>query len=152
MVECHNGALFKAKHVVVTSSINYLQKNYATLFEPVLLNDKKIVAINTVKMGTVDKIFMFYDDMSFFPKNINTIHPVYLDEKNSEEELEKYWYYKTYAFDKFYDDMLLVWITGIEADYAETLPDAEISKTLTNLLRKILANDNIPEPNKIIRY
>ena len=151
MIECQNGALFKANHVVVTSSVNFLQKNYATLFDPFLLNDKKIEAINTVKMGTVDKIFMFYDDMSFFPKNINTIHPVYLNEENSEKDLEKSWHYKTYAFDKFYDNMLLVWLTGVEADYAENLSDEEISKTLTNLMRKILANDNIPEPNKIIR-
>ena len=59
---------------------------------------------------------------------------------------------KRYAFDKFYDNMLLVWITGIEAEYAESLSLEEIQSTLTQLLRQILDKKSIPEPNKIIMY
>ena len=64
LVECTNGARFKAKHVVVTCSINYLQKHFKAMFDPLLMNEKKIEAINTVKMGTVDKIFMFYGTLN----------------------------------------------------------------------------------------
>lgn len=48
--------------------------------------------------------------------------------------------------------MLLVWITGIEAEYAESLSLEEIQSTLTQLLRQILDKKSIPEPNKIIMY
>jgi protoporphyrinogen oxidase len=59
-VECHNGSSFRAKHVIITCSVNYLQKYHKRMFEPLLLDQRKIEAINSVKMGTVDKIFMFY--------------------------------------------------------------------------------------------
>jgi hypothetical protein len=59
-VECYNGSSFRAKHVIITCSVNYLQKYYKRMFEPLLLDNRKIEAINSVKMGTVDKIFMFY--------------------------------------------------------------------------------------------
>lgn len=64
---------------------------------------------------------------------------------------KKNWFYKTYSFDKFYQNMLIVWMSGEEADYVETLSETEISKTLTDLLRKFLNNPNIPYPTKIIR-
>jgi hypothetical protein len=79
LIECVNGIVFKAKHVV-TCSVNYLKKNYMTLFDPYLLSGKKIDAINSVKMDTVDKIFLIYEDMSFFPNSIDSIHPFYFDE------------------------------------------------------------------------
>ena len=66
LVVCSNGARFKAKHVVVTCSVNYLQKHFKTMFDPRLMNEKKAEAINTVKMGTVNKIFMFYGKIITF--------------------------------------------------------------------------------------
>ena len=91
--------------------------------------------------------------MSFFPKEMNTIHPLYHEtlSDRSTHDLKSHWQFKTFAFDKFYDNMLLVWITGLEAEYSEGLGDAEISATLTDLLRKLLANPSIPEPNKLIK-
>jgi hypothetical protein len=153
LIECYNGVVFKAKHVIVTCSLNYLKKNYMTLFDPFLLNEKKIDAINSVKMDTVDKIFLFYDDMSFFPESINSIHPLYLNEaeNNSSVDLIKNWHLKTFAFDRFYDNMLLVWITGQEANHIENLNDEEISKTLTDLLKRLLNKNDIPAPAKIIK-
>jgi len=150
LVECYNGTMFKAKHVVVTCSVNFLQKNHSTLFGPSILSEKKISAINAVKMGTVNKIFLFYDDLSFFPKQANAIHPLYFDEKQF-DDVNKYWLHKTYTFDKFYDNLILVWITGVEADYVETLADEEIATVLTSLLRKLLPNNNVPKPSKIFK-
>ncbi len=150
LVECNNGTIFKTKHVVLTCSVNFLQKNYATLFGPSILSEKKINAINAVKMGTVDKIFLFYDDLTFFPKQANAIHPLFFDEKQF-DDVNKYWLHKVYTFDKFYDNLIVVWITGVEADYVEKLPDQEIATVLTNLLRKLLSNNNVPKPSKIFK-
>ena len=66
LVECYNGTCFRTKHVIVTCSVNYLQKNYKLMFEPLMLDEKKIEAINRVKMGTVDKIFLFYGKKLIF--------------------------------------------------------------------------------------
>lgn len=150
MVECENGALFKTSHVIVTCSVNFLKKNYLSMFEPKLLTEDKIEAINTVKMDTVDKIFLFYDDMSFFPKNSNTLHPVFIDAQES-DDLANSWFYKTFAFEKFYDNMMLVWITGEEAKYVENLSDDVIGRQLTDLLRKILNNKDIPLPSRVFK-
>lgn len=151
LVECFNGAMYQTKHVIVTTSVNYLQKHYSTLFHPALLSQKKVEAINTVKMGTVDKIFLFYDDMSFFP-NADAIHPILLDEKNpSNSNIKVNWHNKVFTFDKFYENMLLVWITGDEANYVETLPNEEISEVLTNLLKKLLKTENVPKPKKVVK-
>lgn len=81
LVECTNGLTYRAKHVIVTSSVNYLKANYKSLFDARLLNDqRKIEAINAAKMDTVDKIFLFYEDLSFFP-NVDALHPIFLNEK-----------------------------------------------------------------------
>lgn len=153
MVECENGAQFRTKHVVVTCSVNYLQRHYSTLFDPYLLNEKKIEAINTVQMSTVDKIFLFYDDLaSFFPDDAVAIKPVFLNEKprSTPDEMRQNWWYKVYTFDKFYENVLLVWLTGEEANFAETLPEDEIIDTLTNLLKKLLKNDKVPRPKSML--
>lgn len=151
LVQCKNGSAFQTKHVVVTTSVNYLKKNYTTLFDPVLLNEPKIEAINTIKMDTVDKIFLFYNDMSFFPANCDAIHPLFFDEPQK-FCIRTDWKYKVYTFDKFYENMLMVWITGKEADYVETLPNEEISDVLTEMLRKLLNNKNIPKPDRIFKW
>lgn len=150
MVECYNGTCFRAKHVVVTCSINYLKKNLTNLFDPILLSEKKIEAINAIKMDTVDKIFMLYEDMSFFPESINALHPIFPKEDQL-QDIEKNWHHKVYTFDKFYDNLLMVWITGLEANYIEKLPDEEIVETLTKLLRNLLANPDIPRPARLFK-
>ena len=84
--------------------------------------------------------------------NLKRKNPTFVPNFNEKSKLKKTLSYNRYAFDKFYDNMLLVWITGLEAEYAEGLSYQEISKTLTQLLRQLLDNNNIPEPNKIIMY
>ncbi|CAF0878004.1 unnamed protein product [Brachionus calyciflorus] len=150
LVQCKNGTSYRAKHVLVTTSVNYLKKHYQSLFNPSLLTTKKIEAIQTVKMDTVDKIFLFYEDMSFFPENCDAVHPIFTNQPEN-VCMKTDWKYKVYTFDKFYDNMLLVWITGKEAEYVETLDNEEIGDTLTDLLRKVLNNKNIPKPDRVFK-
>ena len=150
LVECENGAFFRTRHVVVTCSVNYLQKHYSTLFDSRLMTEKKIESINTVQMSTVDKIFLFYDDLaSFFPRETVAVKPVFMQEKQFADNMRENWINKVYTFDKFYDNVLLVWLTGEEANYVENLSEEEISTKLTDLLRKLLKNQNVPKINLI---
>ena len=149
LVECFNGSLFKARHVVVTCSVNYLKKNALNLFNPILLSEKKLDAIKSSEMGTVDKIFMFYEDISFLPPEIDSIHPIYVDENLG--DMKKNWHFKTFAFDRFYENLLLVWISGEEANFIENLPEDEIADRMTEILKKLFQNQNIPKPKKILK-
>ena len=49
------------------------------------------------KIGVDCFFYIFLDDLSFFPENTNTIHPIYSSEKNnrSEDDLQNYWQFKT---------------------------------------------------------
>jgi hypothetical protein len=126
-----------------------------TLFNQSLLSEKKIMAINSIKMNTVDKIFLFYEDMTFFPAQIEAIHPIFLlKNENIDEQFENYednWQSKVSSFNRFYDNILMVWITGKAAHHVEKLDDETIANRLTDLLRKLLNNCKIPLPNKIIK-
>ena len=150
LVECFNGARFRSKHVVVTVSSSYLQHNYKTLFCPGLLSERKIKAINSIKMDTVDKIFMFYDDLSFFPAQIEAIHPIFLETKDEIVNQDN-WAQKTSSFHRFYDNIIMTWVTGKEAAFMEGLDDTLIAIKMTELLRRLLKNNKLPMPNKIIK-
>lgn len=152
LVECFNGVKYKAQHVVVTTSSSYLKHNYMSLFNPALLNEQKILSINSICMNTVDKIFLFYDDLDFFPPQVETLHPIFLEaESEFGHRIEKNWHTKLSSINRFYDNVLMVWITGNEAHYIENLDDTEIAITLTNCFRRLLANKDVPMPNKIIK-
>jgi hypothetical protein len=152
-ITCLNGETYLACHVLVTCPLNYLKKYHAALL-PNLLSERKVHAINRMQMGTCDKIFLVYDEcdggMDFFPKDVNTIHPIYLSDDHQAYDVFQ-WYKKVFSFDKFYDNVLLVWATGDEAVYIESLDDDTVSKELTKLLRNLLKNNQVPLPSKLIR-
>lgn len=152
LVECYNGVKYKAEHVVVTVSSSYLAKNYESLFCPSLLNDNKINAINSIKMDTVDKIFLFYDDLSFFPAQVESLHPIFMDtDKEFGPHMETNWVTKLSSINRFYDNVLLLWITGKEAHFIEKLDNTIIAEQLTQMLRRLLGDKNVPMPNKVLK-
>lgn len=163
-VECENGSRFRTKHVVVTCSVNYLKQSYSRLFDTRLITEQKLAAIDAVKMGTVDKIFLFYDDLSTFFPDVDAVHPIFIedvtdasaasivcDDDDTVAKSSVPWYHKVFTFDRFYENMLMVWVTGWQAKHAEKLADVEISRTLTDLLRRTLNNPNVPEPKRIVK-
>ena len=127
-----------------------MKKHYSTLFQPGLLSKTKFDALQSMKMGVVNKIFLIYDDLnSFFPQDFSTVHPLFFNDEKFDEKSE--WHLNIFNFDKFYDNILLVWTSGITARYVEDLSEQEIGKILVNLMKKFLKNENIPIPKKVIR-
>jgi hypothetical protein len=152
-IECKNNSIFYSKHLIVTCSLNYLKENYKTLFnsDKVLFNEKKVEAMNEIKMGIVDNFLLIYEnDIEFIPKDIDSVTPVLTGDDNL--GISRKWYQNLYRIFKFYDNILRFFIYGEEAIYLETLSDDEIIKTITKVLKRLLNNECIPEPKMIIRY
>lgn len=99
-------------------------------------------------MGTVDKIYLFYDKIDFFDGDSLAIA---YDREHSTLDIKKEWYKKIFLFQKVYHNVLLCWITGDEAIFCEQLEEKYISDVLTNLFRKSLKNPKIPAPTKVVR-
>ena len=65
--------------------------------------------------------------------------------------IENNWTTKISSVNRFYDNCLLIWITGKAAHYMEQLSDEVISNEMTKMLRRLLDNEDVPEPSNIIR-
>lgn len=151
LVECFNGVKYKTQHIVCTVSSAYLKAHYMTLFNPSLLSEQKILAINTISMDTVDKIFLFYEDMSFFPAHVDSLHPIFMDtDAEYGPRLQNNWPTKISSVNRFFDDCLLIWVTGQAAHYMEQLSPKEIADEMTKMLKRLLNNVDVPEPSKVM--
>ena len=56
----------EAHHVIVTPSLGYLQENAAAMFDPPL-STNKMAAIKRMGFGTVNKIFLEFENLDFIP-------------------------------------------------------------------------------------
>ena len=59
-VHTADGTVFEADHVIVTCSVGFLKKNAHHMFQPLLPNDK-LAAIHRLGFGTVNKIFLEFE-------------------------------------------------------------------------------------------
>ncbi len=66
---CENGSIFEADHVLFTGSLGVLKENAKCLFQPAI-PEGKLKAITGLGIGTVDKIFAEFNDLSFLPQGI----------------------------------------------------------------------------------
>lgn len=62
------------------------------------------------------------------------------------DDISKTWQKKIFSFSKVTDTVLLGWISGKEAEYAETLTQDTIADTCTDILRKFLNDPYVPKP------
>ncbi|CAF1201369.1 unnamed protein product [Adineta ricciae] len=146
-ITCANGNIYECDHVICTIPLAVMKWSYKSLFTPAL-PVWKTEAIQKMDMGTVDKIYLFYDQLDFFDGDSLAI--VY-DREHETLDIKKEWYKKIFLFQKVYDNVLLCWITGDEAIFCEQLDETYIGDVLTNLFRKSLKNNDIPTPNKVVR-
>jgi len=146
-ITCTNGNIFECEHLISTIPLAVMKWSYKSLFTPAL-PAWKLEAIQKMDMGTVDKIYLFYDQLNFFTGDSLAI--VY-DREHETLDIKKEWFKKIFLFQKVYDNVLLCWITGDEAIFCEQLDETYIGDTLTNLFRKSLKNPSIPSPTKVVR-
>lgn len=157
-VDCEDGRVFHAAHVICTIPLGVLKSNHRTLFDPVLPQFKQ-ESIENLMFGTVDKIFLEYE-RPFLSADISEIMLLWDDDKrdmNSTEEelaseayLSKNWFKKIYSFAKVTDTLLLGWVSGREAEFMETLPHEAVAEKCTEILRNFLQDPYVPKPKRCV--
>ncbi|KAH8278964.1 hypothetical protein KR018_011817 [Drosophila ironensis] len=157
-VDCEDGRVFHAAHVICTIPLGVLKHSHRTLFDPVLPQYKQ-ESIENLMFGTVDKIFLEYE-RPFLSADISEIMLLWDDDKrdmnSSEEELaseaylSKNWFKKIYSFAKVTDTLLLGWVSGREADYMETLSHEAVAEKCTEILRNFLQDPYVPKPKRCV--
>ncbi|XP_055603802.1 peroxisomal N(1)-acetyl-spermine/spermidine oxidase-like [Uranotaenia lowii] len=152
-IECENGTIIEADHVICTVPLGVLKEQGETLFTP-SLPQYKLESIESLLYGTVDKIFLEYD-RPFLNAKISEImflwETVEPDADGDQEEfLKANWFKKIYSFSKVSDTLLLGWISGREAEYMESISHEVVAEKCTEILRKFLQDPFIPKPKRCV--
>ncbi|KAG8198798.1 hypothetical protein JTE90_007102 [Oedothorax gibbosus] len=153
ILECENQSIY-ADSVIVTASAGFLKENVDSFFLPPLPHNK-VEAINKIGFGTINKIYLVYENPFWNPKD-RGFHLVWKNNgKGKCEQLcaKNPWITGITGFDILDKDsnILLGWVGGKEAKLMESLKEENISDICTELLRIFLDNPNIPKPIRTLR-
>ena len=151
-VECENGQIYYADHIICTIPLGVLKEKHKTLFSPGL-PENKIKCMDGLIYGTVNKIYLHYEK-PFLAPEISEIILLWENkcESVSDDQLpmSDKWYRKIYSFMKVTETLLQGWVSGDEAKYMETLKMEEVSETCTNILRQFLNDPSVPKPKHCV--
>ncbi|KAG9508504.1 Spermine oxidase, partial [Fragariocoptes setiger] len=121
-------------HLILTSSLGFLKENHLKLFDP-KLPENKIKLIETIGFGTVNKIFLEFEEP--FWKSEKAIKLVWTasDKRNFPE-----WVYDMTGFDvvRNQPNLLLGWIGGNGAREFEKNSDETIGQVCLKLIETCL--------------
>lgn len=149
-IECLDGSKFEADHVICTVSLGVLKEKHERIFEP-KLPAKKVNSINGLGFGTVDKIYLEFEE-KFWPNDWLGFSVLWDDEKLAELRKSDYsWLEDVFGFYLFDNEqkVLCAWISGANARKMEIESDEEIQRRVMELLRMRLKKWSIPEPISI---
>ncbi|XP_048361084.1 peroxisomal N(1)-acetyl-spermine/spermidine oxidase [Sphaerodactylus townsendi] len=156
-VECESREAFLADHVIITVPLGFLKEHHETLFCPPL-PPQKVAAIRHLGFGTNNKIFLEFEK-PFWEPACQVIEVVWEGESplaKGPTDLPSAWFQKIGAFivlhpPERYGHVLCGFIAGEEAEFMETLTDAEVLTALTQMLQRITGNPQLAPPKKMLR-
>ncbi|XP_062987781.1 peroxisomal N(1)-acetyl-spermine/spermidine oxidase [Elgaria multicarinata webbii] len=156
-VECEDGEKFLADHVLITVPLGFLKEHQDTLFCPPLPS-QKATAIRNLGFGTNNKVFLEFDE-PFWKPDCQLIKVVWEDESPLAEpptHLQAAWFQKISGFivlhpPERYGHVLCGFIAGRESEFMETLSDAEVLTSLTQVFRRVTGNPHLNPPKSILR-
>ncbi|XP_014166421.1 peroxisomal N(1)-acetyl-spermine/spermidine oxidase-like, partial [Geospiza fortis] len=156
-VECEDGDVFLADHVIVTVPLGFLKERHQELFQPPL-PERKAQAIRNLGFGTNNKIFLEFEQPFWEPEQ-QLLEVVWEDESPLEEpdaDLEANWFKKLIGFvvlqpPEQHGHVLCGFIAGKESEHMETLSDAEVLSAMTHVLRTMTGNLDLPAPRSVLR-
>lgn len=146
-IECDNGKVFFADHVICTVPLGLLQSK-KDLFNPPL-SEEKTKSMDKLVFGVVNKIFLAYDK-PFLNPDISEVIVLWNRINEKDVPMSERWFRKIYSFCKVSETVLLAWICGEEARYMEQLKMNVVADTCTSILKKFLADPHIPKPKSCI--
>lgn len=150
-VECSDGSVYSADHLICTISLGVLKNRYLSLFEPIL-SQNKINAIEGLDIGTVNKIYIEWEKPFWMPEGKNGYAFLWRpDELKIIREQGLDWLEGVYGFwpVDYQPNILCGWIVGPYARQMETLSDDTIKTASLFLLRMFLKTFDVPEPIRI---
>lgn len=151
-IDCDDGSVYYADHVICTIPLGVLKASAKTLFDPVL-PQYKTDSIDRLLFGVVDKIFLEYE-RPFLNADITEVMLLWPSCDESVEKTDEYlaenWFKKIYSFSKVSDTLLLGWVSGKEAEYMETLSHEVVAAKCTEILRKFLKDPYVPKPKRCV--
>ncbi|KAL9846689.1 peroxisomal N(1)-acetyl-spermine/spermidine oxidase [Geothlypis trichas] len=156
-VECEDGDVFLADHVIVTVPLGFLKERHQEFFQPPL-PERKAQAIRNLGFGTNNKIFLEFEQPFWEPEQ-QLLEVVWEDESPLEEpdaDLEANWFKKLIGFvvlqpPEQHGHVLCGFIAGKESEHMETLSDAEVLSAMTHVLRTMTGNPDLPAPRSVLR-
>ncbi|XP_010618308.1 peroxisomal N(1)-acetyl-spermine/spermidine oxidase isoform X2 [Fukomys damarensis] len=156
LVECDDGGRFPAHHVIVTVPLGFLKEHQDTFFDPPLPAEK-VEAIRKIGFGTNNKVFLEFEK-PFWEPHCQFIQMVWEDTsplQDTASGLQDSWFKKLIGFlvlPSFKSvHVLCGFIAGLESEFMETLSDEEVLLSLTQVLRKMTGNPQLPAPKSVLR-
>ncbi|XP_047393826.1 peroxisomal N(1)-acetyl-spermine/spermidine oxidase isoform X1 [Sciurus carolinensis] len=157
LVECEDGSRLPAHHVIVTVPLGFLKEQQNTFFDP-LLPAEKAQAIKKIGFGTNNKIFLEFEE-PFWEPGCQLIQVVWEDTsplQDTAPSLQAAWFKKLIGFLVLPPfgrsvHVLCGFIAGLESEFMETLSDEEVLLSLTQVLRKVTGNPQLPAPKSVLR-
>ncbi|XP_023218863.1 uncharacterized protein LOC111621045 [Centruroides sculpturatus] len=151
-VECEDGEIIEADHIIVTPSIGYLKKHINTFFKPELPEEKKSI-IESLGFGTIDKIFLIFEK-PFWEKHDIGFQLIWTSKtKDSSVPEEEYWIRGISGFDIVHGqpNVLVGWIGGKAAEDMEKVPEKEVGEICVKYLKRFLGKSDISDPIQVVK-
>ncbi|GAB1292857.1 Peroxisomal N(1)-acetyl-spermine/spermidine oxidase [Apodemus speciosus] len=155
LVECEDGTRLPAHHVIVTVPLGFLKEHQDTFFEPPL-PDKKAEAIRKLGFGTNNKIFLEFEE-PFWEPDCQFIQVVWEDSSPYRTQPSRPRTPGSRSSLDFWScllrssHVLCGFIAGLESEFMETLSDEEVLLSLTQVLRRMTGNPQLPAAKSVRR-
>ncbi|ELU04138.1 hypothetical protein CAPTEDRAFT_93558 [Capitella teleta] len=150
------GDTFFFDYVIVTCPLGVLKKHASTMFKPEL-PVVKTKAIENIGFGTVNKIFLAFDE-PFWDKDCKSFQLVWHPEDDFHDldllvRQDTPWYQSLHSIDTVdgVSDLLIGWIPGRAAQQTEEIAEDILLDLCHELLVKFTGNAVIPRPSRLFR-
>ncbi|KAK7011632.1 spermine oxidase-like isoform X1, partial [Biomphalaria glabrata] len=165
-VTCDNGETFLADHVIVTTSIGYLQAKHQQLFTPQLPLSAQ-TAINNLGFGGIGKLFIKWDKpfVGYTQTPYGEVQGydfLWLDSKPVallsdrcplKTRYGKPWWYGVHAAEtvRGSPNILELWLNKYQAEIVEGLDEAELKAVCHELIQTLFKDLKVPVPAQVYR-
>lgn len=155
-VECIDGTLYHADHLICTVSLGVLKERHLSMFEP-LLPLWKIHTINGMEIGTIDKIYLEFEK-PFWTANWEGFSILWkLDQLKEirEDPVNGDWLEGLmgfYPFNPLQPNVICGWINGYFAQKMEQKSDQDVKIAAETVLRMFVTQWKVPDSKAMVRY